>query len=399
MRRRVPPGIILISLLTLHAPAWADRLEEIEKKLQIIMEHQKKLQAEQQELQQEIERLKAGQDSIGKGQAKKKLSEKELEGVAAGQAEGQAGPGQAEEPPQISLERALVERGGLLLPRGQLEIAPSLEYNFFDTRRISVSGFSILPTLVVGVLETEKVQRHFIDSLVTFRLGAFRDFQAEVRVPYRAVYNRRSTETTETTDHVSGIGDVEAAIFYQPVREWGWVPDVILGAGARFPTGDDPFGGTADVVPLGVGFYGATVSATAVKSSDPAAVFLTLLYTHNFSRTTRLLATDPFESEISPGNTFGYNAGVAVALNPELAVNFRVEQRFVSSTEITSRAPGSSTVSVPGSNLNVAIGFAGLTWALSRNVSMDLSFGIGLTEDSPDLSVRLTIPIRFELFD
>ncbi len=399
MRRLVAPGVILIALVIPHTPASADPLEEMEKRLQIMGEQQQKLQAEQQRLLQEIERLKAEQNRIREEQAKRRLSEKELEKVTAGQAPEQVAPGQVEKPPQVSLERALIERGGLLLRPGQMEIVPAVDYNFFDTRRINVSGFSILPTLIIGVLETEKVQRNIVDPSLTLRLGVAKDFQAEVRAPYRFTFDRVSTETTETTDSVNGIGDVEGAVFYQPVREWGWIPDVIVGVRGKSRTGEDPFGGTPAELPLGTGFYSVTGSITAVKSSDPAVIFATVEYTHNFDRTVRLLGTDPFKTEVDPGDSIGYNVGVALALNPELAINFRLEQRFVSETEISPPRPGTTSTDVPGSTFNVATAFAGITWALGRRVSMDFSVGVGLTEDSPDLTVRLAFPIRFELFD
>src|ERR671936_244970 len=81
-----------------------------------------------------------------------------------------------EEPPQprITLERALIEQGGLLLRPGQFELEPSVEYAFFSTRRINVSGFSILPTLIIGVLETEKAERNIVDTVLAARLRLFR---------------------------------------------------------------------------------------------------------------------------------------------------------------------------------------------------------------------------------
>jgi len=304
----------------------------------------------------------------------------------------------SEEPPPVSLELSLIERGGLLLRPGQLEIVPAFDYSFFDTRRISVSGFSILPTLIIGVLETEKIQRNVLDPSLTVRLGVFDDFQVEVRAPYRYIHDRRSTETTETTDSNFGLGDVEGAIFYQPFRERGVVPDVIIGIRGKSITGEDPFGGEADDLPLGTGFYSVTGSITAVKSSDPAVVFASLLYTHNFDRTVRLLRTHQFETHIEPGDSIGYNVGIALALSIDLSINFRLEQRFVFATETDSLQAGVINGEVPGSTLNVATAFAGVTWALARNVSMDFSVGVGLTEDSPDVTVHIAFPIRFDLY-
>jgi len=304
----------------------------------------------------------------------------------------------SEEPPPVSLELALIERGGLLLPPGRLEIVPAFDYFFIDTRRISVSGFSILPTLIIGVLETEKVQRNIIEPSLTARLGVFQDFQAEVRVPFRYIEDTRSTETMETSTSDAGIGDVEAAVFYQPLRERGWVPDVIVGVRGKSITGQDPFGGSATDLPLGTGFYSITGTITAVKSADPAVIFASIIYTHNLDRTVRLLGSHEFETEIDPGNSIGYNLGVALALSIDLAINFRFEQRFVSSTETRSLQPGVINGEVPGSRLNVATAYAGVTWAIARNVSMDLSVGVGLTEDTPDVSVHLAFPIRFDIY-
>jgi hypothetical protein len=297
-----------------------------------------------------------------------------------------------------SIELALIELGGLLLRPGQLEITPAVEYFFFDTRRINVSGFSILPTLIIGVLETEKVQRNIVTPSLTGRLGVFKDFQAEVRIPFTYIDQTTSTETLETSNSNFGLGDIEGALYYQPIRERGWVPDVITSVRGKFITGEDPFGGSPNDLPTGTGFYSVSGTITAVKSADPAVLFASFIYTYNFDRTTKLLATDTFESTIQPGDSIGYNLGVALALSFDVSLTFRFEQRFISSTSISSMQPGVINGTVPGSNLNVATLYGGLTWAIARNVSMDLSVGAGLTEDSPDVSVYLAFPIRFDIY-
>ena len=97
-------------------------------------------------------------------------------------ASGRAQQPQEEAPStRLTLERALIEQGGLLLRPGQLDVEPSVEYTFFSTRRIDVSGFSILPTLIIGVLQTEEVERNLLDTALTMRLGLFRDLQIDAR--------------------------------------------------------------------------------------------------------------------------------------------------------------------------------------------------------------------------
>lgn len=304
----------------------------------------------------------------------------------------QQGP-QEQPKTRLTLERTLIERGGLLLPPGTLEIEPAVEYSFFSTRRIDVSGFSVLPTLIIGVLETEKVQRDLLDASITLRLGVFRDIQIEVRVPYRFAWDRVSTETTETKNSDDDIGDIEVALQYQPIKERGWIPDVILGVRGKTVTGKDPFGLGAGEIPTGTGLYSITGTVTAVKSSDPAVIFGGLNFTYNLDRDVVVTRGDAFETEINPGHSIGYNIGVAIAISIDLSINLRFQQSFTSSTK--TKVPGARASSVPGSTLNVAIASFGATWAISQNTSADVSVGIGLTDDSPDVTVRFAIPVRF----
>ena len=200
-------------------------------------------------------------------------------------ASGRAQQPQEEAPStRLTLERALIEQGGLLLRPGQLDVEPSVEYTFFSTRRIDVSGFSILPTLIIGVLQTEEVERNLLDTALTMRLGLFRDLQIDARVPYRVTWDQLTTASAERTESNDGIGDVEVGLSYQVLRERAYVPDVILGVRGKFRTGEDPFEAGTDTPPLGTGFYSVTGLVTAARSFDPAALFATALYTHNFGR-------------------------------------------------------------------------------------------------------------------
>ncbi len=302
---------------------------------------------------------------------------------------------QQDEPPrtQLSLERTLIERGGLLLPPGTMEIEPAVDYQHYSTRRISVSGFSILPTLIIGVLETEKVQRDLLDASITLRIGVIRDIQVEVRVPYRFAWDRISTNTTEIRSSDSDLGDIEMALSFQPVKEKGWVPDIILGVRGKTTTGKDPFSLQPGEIPTGTGLWAVTGTVTAVKSSDPAVIFGGVSYTHNFDRKVRLAVGDTADTSIDPGATIGYNIGVALAVSIDMSINIRLQQSFT--TRSKTRVTGGTQTAVPGSTLNVAIASFGVTWAISKNMSADVSFGVGMTEDSPDVTVRFAIPVRF----
>ena len=313
-------------------------------------------------------------------------------------ASGRAQQPQEEAPStRLTLERALIEQGGLLLRPGQLDVEPSVEYTFFSTRRIDVSGFSILPTLIIGVLQTEEVERNLLDTALTMRLGLFRDLQIDARVPYRVTWDQLTTASAERTESNDGIGDVEVGLSYQVLRERAYVPDVILGVRGKFRTGEDPFEAGTDTPPLGTGFYSVTGLVTAARSFDPAALFATALYTHNFGRSVRLPG-DTFETDIDPGASFGYILGLALAITPELGMNFRWEHRYALPTDTNPPAAGATSREVPGSSINYGIAYVGINWAPTTRFSVDLSVGVGVTEDSPDMTLRVAVPIRFTLW-
>lgn len=51
--------------------------------------------------------------------------------------------------------------------------------------------------------------------------------------------------------------------------------------------------------------------------------------------------------------------------------------------------------SVPDSFLNVVNFKSGLTWSVSKNLSLDLNVSLGLTEDAPNAVIELRFPYTF----
>ena len=92
--------------------------------------------------------------------------------------------------------------------------------------------------------------------------------------------------------------------------------------------------------------------------------------------------------DLNPGNAFEYNIGMAYALNYHLALNTSFEQVFVSESNQNGHT-------VAGSRLVVANFKAGLTYAFTKNFSVDASVGTGLTADSPDFTVSVSFPYTF----
>lgn len=290
---------------------------------------------------------------------------------------------EAQEEAKKTVSQPLIEKGGILLKKGQFQIEPSILYSHFSKNRIVISGFSIFEAILIGRIYAEDAERDTILTSLTTRYGLLNNTELELRIPLR--YRRDEViviaDNRETTNDRFGIGDIEAAIYHQVLYEQGRVPDVVLNLQAKSRTGEDPYGLATDEVPLGTGHWGVKGGLTVSKTNDPVIIFGTLGYFWNIER-------DVAGENWDPGNTVEYGIGLAYALNPQISLNTRIEHRLTGKTERDGEE-------FARSQLNVATLYSGFTYAISENLAFDLTVGAGLTEDSPDFVLQLRMPYTF----
>ena len=325
------------------------------------------------------------------------ISDVEAESIVAtgavGQVEKKSTPAQeagqsatAQEASQLvkkeePIEKALIQKGGVLLRKGKLQIEPSFTYAHVSANRIAISGYTIFPVLVVGEINSEEVKRDIFIQSLACRYGLKNDLQVELRVPFRQQLERISVSTTsETTRSSSGLGDIEGGIFHQFAYEKGVMPDLVAGLSVKSNTGKEPYGRD---IGLGTGHWAIKGSLVAVKSSDPAILFSKLGYTYNIKRND---ITD--YGTVEPGQSFDYGLGIAFALNYQLAISLQLEQSLTTKMIINHQ-------SVPSSFTNVANFKYGFTWSMSKNFSCDVSATHGLTTDAPNFALEVRFPYTF----
>lgn len=287
-------------------------------------------------------------------------------------AEARASSGGEETEAQTALERTLIERGGLLVPPWALEVQPGVSYFLIDTEQAVPSGTGF-------VLQSRR--RDILVPALTLRLGLPWRLQVEGRVPWR--YERERVTVAgvqEETTEDFGLSDVQTALSAQLLGERGWVPDVLASARYKSTTGVGPFETTPGELATGTGFHAVQAALTAVRSRDPVVFFADASYTANISRETPL-------GRVDPGDVLGFQLGLILAVNPVTSLSAAFEQRFTRHTDI-------NRVQVPGSSENIPILRLGASYVLGRDVSLDFTVGIGLSEDAPDVEVTFVLPIR-----
>jgi hypothetical protein len=272
-----------------------------------------------------------------------------------------------------ALERSLTREGALLLPAGVVEIEPALSY----LRREEA-----VPSLVSseGALFAGETRRKTdgVTADLAMRIGLPWDSQLEIGVPYRwrhveSVNRVGFTPTSASTVSGSGLGDVRVGVAKTLLREGLWRPDLV----GRVVWDTDSGKRQENGVGLGGGFKELRASLTAIKRQDPLAFVGGLGYEHAFEN-----------GQISPGRTISANFGGFVALSPETSLRLQLLAARQQETEFLGRK-------IPGSRQTVATFVVGGSILLGRGTLLNLSAGIGLTEDADDFSIMISLPMRF----
>jgi hypothetical protein len=302
-----------------------------------------------------------------------------------------------------------VEQGGALLPAWRLVVEPFFEYDHISSQNVSISGFSVFEAILIGQFSVNQIKRDIFIPGVNLRLGMKRA-ELSLRIPYYFESNQYVSGVSsqsvgvEKTVSDNSLGDLESYLYYQLLKEgtWRrWVPDTVVRVGARFPTGQDPysikreylpqFGGYIPVgFPTGTGAWGTSVGVTFIKSADPAVLFVNFAYYYNFARDVGVAGNPPVNyGDIKLGNTFEYSIGLIFALQERLSLNFSLLERVTTSTTSNGRT-------LPNTNLNAIVFNIGSTYVVSPRFTLDFLVGIGLSDDAPQVSALVRMPISFQ---
>jgi hypothetical protein len=297
-----------------------------------------------------------------------------------------------------ALDQALIVRGGLLLPSGTLEIDNTTSYFSASSDHLSINGFALLPVLVVGDISSQRVREDFLLPSFTARLGLPHKFQMDFLIPY-GYESIRTVDAlnVQTTATSFGLGDISAGIYKQLTTEHGRMPDMLANVRFKSTTGKDSFSLTSSEVALGTGFNAIQGNWTVAKSSDPVVFFGNLSYTGNLPANHTVPGNDPANPDaktighFNPGSAIGFQLGSILALNPEVSMTVGWDQRFTRSTQLNG-------VDIPASYLVEGTLRLGTSYVYAPGKIVDLSFGVGLTPDTPNLQFSVGVPFRTTLW-
>lgn len=324
---------------------------------------------------------------------------------------GQA-PKRDNKPPEVA---PIFESPGVLTARGKYVLEPSFQFGYSSSNRVALVGYTIIPALLVGLIDVREVKRNTSTATLSGRYGLTNRTELELRIPY--IYRSDSTvsrelfagSAVEKVFDVSGrsVGDVELSVRHQMNEGGADKPFYVAGLRVKTRTGKDPFEVVTDCVrrcvgenvtgtglplelPTGSGFYAVQPSLTWLYPNDPAVLFGSVSYLHNFKRKdlSRRVLDGEWEpiGTIKPGGVIGFNFGIGLALNEKTSLSFGYDHSSIARTR-------QNGVPAPGS-VRTQLGtlLVGFSYRLNAKRSVNVSVGAGLTRDTPDVSILLRIP-------
>jgi TolA-binding protein len=275
-----------------------------------------------------------------------------------------------------ALDRTLVQTGVLLLPFGQVEFAPSLEF----TRR-EADAPAVIPQDGQSFVGQVRLRRDELVDTLGLRIGLPYDAQLELNLPFRYVDQSELTRIgfaarTKTSSSGFGVGDFDIGVAKTLLREGRWWPDVVARISWDTATGEQRDG---DVILGGSGFNEITGSLSAFKRQDPLAFLARLSYETAFEKNGQ-----------RPGDEWVVGIGAVLAASPETSLRFIFDQTFLSESEFEGEE-------IEGSDARSGVLTLGASSILWRGIFLDVAVGIGVTDEAPDYSVLVSLPVRFNL--
>ena len=415
---------LLCTAPVLHAQAQSpqaqiDALRRQVEEQQQILENLRKALGEQdaryRELQQQLEAQKRAQEAAQQRPAAPAQAQTAPPAEAPRTVQIGTAPTPAPESPLAVPQ--LFDQPSVLTPKGQTIVEPSIQYGYSSANRAALVGFTVIPAILIGLIDVREVRRNSTTAALTLRHGFSDRFELEGKLPYvyrsdstvsREIFTATATER-DFSAKGSGIGDVEFTARYQLTTGTSRWPYLIGSLRFKSRTGKDPFEVTTDCVtrcvanatgtgePLelatGTGFYSLQPGITWLYPSDPAVFFGSFTYTYNFKRSdlSRRILGGETESigDLKPGNVFGFNAGMGLAVNDRSSFSIGVEVSTLGRLKQNGE-------NVPGSvRTTLASLLLGYSFRWDQKRTINLSVGAGLTRDTPDVTLTMRVPFAF----
>lgn len=269
-----------------------------------------------------------------------------------------------------------------LLPAGQIGMNFGANYSYYRDDRIDLN---INDQGAIDRFKIENDAQHSLGASLSFDYGIWNNLTFNTSLPVSYKYD------TQKNVAQAALGDVSFGLRYQPFPVKVGAINTTLFTTLSTATGDSPYNiNINNEVSSGKGYYSLGGGVSMSKVVDPVVLFGSLGYTHAFNATgLHQLRSSRILEEVETGDSISFSMGLAYSLSYEVSISASYQQSYnFETTFLFSDGSAIPSEDSTSSIVNMSLGLR-----TAKNRVINFSFGYGLTEDSPDVLLGVSIPV------
>lgn len=269
-----------------------------------------------------------------------------------------------------------------LLPSGDINMTFGGNYSYYRDDRIDIN---IDDSGNINRFRIENDAQHAFGASLSLDYGIWNNLTFNTYLPVSYKYD------TQKDASQAALGDVSFGLRYQPFPVKVGAVNTTLFATLSTATGDSPYDiNTANEISSGKGYYSVGGGVSMSKVVDPVVLFGSVGYTHAFDATgLNQVRGSRILEEVETGDSLSFSFGLAYSLSYEVSLSASYQQSYNFETRFLFQ----NGDAVPSEDSTSSVVNMSLGLRTAKNRIVNFSFGYGLTEDSPDVLLGMSIPV------
>ena len=272
-----------------------------------------------------------------------------------------------------------------LVKKGKFSMNYDVSYSFYRDSRIDIA-LSESNSNITRFRIQEDAQHSFTNTIdVSYGLRDNLTLNTSLPLVYKV--------DTLGGKEAIGLGDISFGLRWQPIPLKRGLPTTTLFTSLSTATGDSPYEiNSSNDLSTGKGYYSLSAGASMSKITDPLVIYGSASFTTgnsmgglNQGRSSGSLTS------VSPGQTLGMSFGFAYSLNYDVSLSASYSQSISTNSRF---AFDNGTVVEPQTQVSSVLNYT-LSLRTSPKRIINLSLGIGLSEDTPDVNLGFSMSLEF----
>lgn len=278
-----------------------------------------------------------------------------------------------------------VDKQYSLIKRGNKAVTYDLSYTYIGQEKIVTEIVDGQNTL----REILNDSAHTITNTVSLDYGVRDNLTASLSLPLVSKYSENPS--FDGLSH--SLGDLGIGARWQPFEVRRGRPMMTFTTNLRLPTGKSPFKLDASQdLATGSGVTTLSAGMNVNHIVDPVALFgsVSLSYSGNAKDLQQIRGSRTL-TRVDPGPSFSFGLGFAYALSYGISTSVSFQETISRGTRLFfSDGTSAKTKTQTAGVLNLGLGYR-----VSPKTTVNFTAGLGLTNDSPDFTLGVSIPLSF----